>query len=74
MRTMQKKTIEIWMGFEIDADENWELSKQNIDNLIYAIKTGKYGLTRPIPKTCFVIKIVSGFFHCFPNGLKIAIF
>lgn len=44
---MQKKTIEIWMGFEIDADENWELSKQNIDNLVYAIKTGKYGLSTP---------------------------
>ena len=43
--------------------------------LISALEVSFIGtsLSRPIPKTCFIIKILSGFFHCFSNGLKITV-
>ena len=44
-KTMNKK-IEIYLGFEIDANEDWELT-QNIDNLLFAIKQGRYNTTTP---------------------------
>lgn len=44
---MEKKKIEIWIGFEIDANKDWEFNQSNIDTLLFAIKQGRYNTLTP---------------------------